>query len=57
LTDRKVPRERRRRVPLLVDAEDRIIWVVGHALSEGAKVTDETREYLRITVEASSVST
>jgi tRNA(Ile)-lysidine synthase len=49
-TDNKVPREQRRRVPLVVDAEDEVVWVVGHALSERVKVTSETREYVRITV-------
>jgi tRNA(Ile)-lysidine synthase len=32
--DRKVARETRDFVPLVVDADDRIIWVVGHGFSE-----------------------
>jgi tRNA(Ile)-lysidine synthase len=32
--DRKVPRVERHRVPLVVDAHDRIVWVPGHALDE-----------------------
>ena len=32
--DRKVARETRDLVPLVVDADDRIIWVVGHGFSE-----------------------
>jgi tRNA(Ile)-lysidine synthase len=32
--DRKVPRDQRDRVPLVVDAEDRIVWVVGHAVAD-----------------------
>jgi tRNA(Ile)-lysidine synthase len=43
LVDRKVPREERDRVPLVVDADDRILWVAGHVLSEHARVTDSTR--------------
>jgi tRNA(Ile)-lysidine synthase len=43
LVDRKVPREERDRVPLVVDAQDRILWVAGHVLSEDARVTDSTR--------------
>ena len=32
--DRKVARQTRDFVPLVVDADDRIIWVVGHGFSE-----------------------
>jgi tRNA(Ile)-lysidine synthase len=38
--DRKVPRDERDRVPLVVDADDRIVWVVGHAVAEDFRVTD-----------------
>jgi len=37
--DRKVPRRERLRVPLVVDRNDRIVWVAGHALEEAFKVT------------------
>jgi tRNA(Ile)-lysidine synthase len=37
--DRKVPRRERARVPLVVDRNDRIVWVAGHALEEAFKVT------------------
>ena len=43
LVDRKVPRDDRDRVPLVVDARDRILWVGGHAVSQDARVTDRTR--------------
>jgi tRNA(Ile)-lysidine synthase len=46
--DAKVPREGRGRVPLVVSG-DHILWVVGHRIDEGAKVTDATRERIRIT--------
>jgi len=41
--DRKVPADRRSRVPVIVDHEDRIVWVAGHALDDGYKVTSETK--------------
>jgi tRNA(Ile)-lysidine synthase len=42
LMDRKISREVRRRVPLLVRAapdEQEILWVVGHGISEGSRVS------------------
>jgi tRNA(Ile)-lysidine synthase len=41
--DRKVPREQRDLVPLVVDARDRIVWVAGHAIAEEFRVTDRTQ--------------
>ena len=43
LVDRKVPRNDRDRVPLVVDADDRVLWVAGHAVSQDARITDRTR--------------
>jgi tRNA(Ile)-lysidine synthase len=43
LVDRKVPRNERDRVPIVVDAQDRILWVGGHVVSEDARVTDRTQ--------------
>jgi tRNA(Ile)-lysidine synthase len=40
LVDRKVAREERDRVPLVVDAADRIVWVVGHTVAEDFRVTE-----------------
>ncbi len=37
--DRKVPRERRRQVPIVADAAGRIVWVAGHAIAEDFRVT------------------
>jgi tRNA(Ile)-lysidine synthase len=37
--DRKVPRADRDRVPLVVDRDDRIVWIVGHAVAEGFRAT------------------
>lgn len=38
--DRKVPRDQRDRVPLVVDRQDRIVWVPGHAVANEFRVTD-----------------
>ena len=43
LVDRKVPRDQRDRVPLVVDGAGRIVWVAGHALCDEARVTDRTQ--------------
>jgi len=40
LVDRKVPRRRRGRTPLVVDATGRILWVVGVRRSAAARVRD-----------------
>jgi tRNA(Ile)-lysidine synthase len=37
--DRKVPRELRDTVPLVVDSDDRILWVVGQAVAEEIRST------------------
>jgi tRNA(Ile)-lysidine synthase len=45
-TDRKIPRAGRDLVPLVVDANDRIVWVAGHALDEEFRVTDPAQSVL-----------
>ena len=45
LTDRKVPRATRRRLPVVCDAES-IVWVAGYCISEAAKVREATSEVL-----------
>jgi tRNA(Ile)-lysidine synthase len=47
--DRKVPRDLRRRVPLLV-APEGILWVAGYQLDERFRVTAETRRRLIVEV-------
>jgi tRNA(Ile)-lysidine synthase len=37
--DRKIPREIRDSVPLVVDGDDKIVWVVGEAVAEDFRVT------------------
>jgi len=44
---RKVPRERRRFIPLLL-SEDDIIWVVGERIDDRFKVTDATTRLLEV---------
>ncbi len=48
--DLKVPKRIRDRIPILVDAEDRIIWVVGFRISELGKVDENTNRYLQLRI-------
>ena len=43
LVDRKVDRELRDALPLVVDGADRIVWVVGQAVGEDFRVTEPSR--------------
>ncbi len=47
LVNAKVPRAERDRIPLVLSV-GRIVWVVGHRVSEDAKVTGETRRTVRL---------
>ena len=38
--DRKIPREDRGSIPVVADATREIVWVAGHAVAEGVRVTD-----------------
>lgn len=55
-TDRKVSRTKRARIPLLCDA-DGIVWVVGHAIDERVRVTEDTRQMMRLSAETSGDET
>jgi tRNA(Ile)-lysidine synthase len=44
--NRKIARERRDAVPLVVDDADRIVWVAGHAIDEDFRVTDPAQAVL-----------
>jgi tRNA(Ile)-lysidine synthase len=48
--DRKVPRAERDRIPLVVDASDRIVWVVGHTVAQEFRVTDPGEAVLLLKV-------
>jgi tRNA(Ile)-lysidine synthase len=43
LIDRKIPREMRDSLPLVVDKDDRIVWVVGQSVSADFRVTGTSR--------------
>jgi tRNA(Ile)-lysidine synthase len=43
LVDRKIPRETRDSLPLVVDGEDRIVWVVGESVAEDFRVTEPSQ--------------
>jgi hypothetical protein len=43
LVDRKVRRELRDVMPLVVDGADRIVWVVGQSVGEDFRVTEPSR--------------
>jgi tRNA(Ile)-lysidine synthase len=47
----KIPRDERRRIPLLISGND-IIWVIGYRTDDRYKVTEETRRIVRIVAEA-----
>jgi tRNA(Ile)-lysidine synthase len=44
--DRKVARDRRDRVPIVVDENGRIIWVVGYGIDETFRVSDASQPVL-----------
>jgi tRNA(Ile)-lysidine synthase len=48
--DRKVPRDRRDLVPLVVDARDRVVWVAGVGPSDDARVTPATQSVVTLRV-------
>jgi tRNA(Ile)-lysidine synthase len=50
LVDRKVPRADRDRLPLVVDAGDRIVWVVGQSVAEGFRVLDPSQGVILLKV-------
>jgi tRNA(Ile)-lysidine synthase len=50
LVDRKVARERRDTVPLVVDGHDRIVWVVGESVAEDFRVTDPSQGVILLQV-------
>jgi tRNA(Ile)-lysidine synthase len=50
--DRKIAGEERDRIPIVVDAADRIVWVAGHAISEEFRVTDSAQAVLILRLKA-----
>jgi tRNA(Ile)-lysidine synthase len=47
--DRKVPRDVRGSVPLVVDGDDRIVWVVGEPVAEDFRVTEPSQGVIFLT--------
>lgn len=47
--DQKIPREERDEILLLADGSN-ILWIVGHRMSEGYKITENTRNILKVKV-------
>lgn len=50
LVDRKVARDERDALPLVVDGRDRIVWVVGQSVAEDFRVTDPSQGVLLLKV-------
>ncbi len=50
--DRKIARESRDLVPLVVDQADRIVWVAGYGIDEAFRVTDPAQEVLILELKA-----
>ncbi len=50
--DRKIARDLRDRVPLVVDARDRIVWVAGHQIDAAFQVTDRSQHVLILKLKA-----
>lgn len=48
--DRKVPRDERDRVPVVVDAQGRIAWVAGHVVGEPFRVTPRSEAVVTLTL-------
>ncbi len=48
LMERRVDRERRRQVPLVVSEGRGIVWVVGHGVSEASRVQAGAQRVLRL---------
>jgi tRNA(Ile)-lysidine synthase len=48
--DRKVPRNVRDTVPLVVDGRDRIVWVVGESVADEFRVTDASQGVILLAV-------
>jgi tRNA(Ile)-lysidine synthase len=50
--DRKVARDRRDMVPIVVDEMDRIVWVAGYEIDEAFRVTDPAQAVLILKLKA-----
>ncbi len=48
--NQKIPVRIRRKIPLVVDNNNTIIWIVGYRISEKVKLTSETRNILKLEI-------
>ena len=48
--DRKIARERRAAIPVVADATREIVWVAGHAVAEGVRLTDAGQDVIILRV-------
>ena len=46
--DRKIPRERRGAIPLVVDSDGTILWVVGYEVNNSVKVTPGSKRFVTL---------
>ena len=46
--DNKIPKGYRNLIPILVDSEDQIIWVMGMRLDDRVKINSDTKKVLRV---------
>ncbi|MBI4244417.1 MAG: tRNA lysidine(34) synthetase TilS [Planctomycetes bacterium] len=46
--DQKIPKEYRDQIPVIVDKNDNIVWVVGYRISDDSKVTESSSKILRM---------
>lgn len=48
--DEKVPAHQRRRAAAVVDGDDRILWIIGHRISQLAAVSEDTNEVYHVRI-------
>ncbi len=49
MIDEKIPRHMRDQIPLLADG-DHILWVIGHRMSDGCKLSEHTKHAVQVSV-------
>ncbi len=53
--DNKIPKSYRDLIPILVDSEDQIIWVVGMRLDDRVKINSDTKKVLRVKIKIKNI--
>jgi tRNA(Ile)-lysidine synthase len=49
MIDKKIPKEVRNQVPLLVEGHH-VLWMIGYRISEAYKVTENTKTVLQVNI-------